>query len=316
VRGAAALELQLPRPDQGLAPGAFVALAQRAQVPLGRLAVGCGGEPLPGVGQGQHRRKPARPIDHGGAVGAAGRTMVELVGVVGAAVGADAVAAVEACVVEVGEPGDEAGPGLRAPGVDRAAGRKFGHVLAVAHVGDVHVHRGAVSAHRALVGTFGAGVVAGPYPDDTGAHDDLPAGTLTEYRVPAGGLLDRGQQVGRSVHQLRRGKRRPPQFTDVRRSVFVDVPDRYGRWDKPYAAGRRRPGPVVLAGWTCGLPWAPAFGAPRAAWANRPQPVRCGAASSSDAQRADLRAHHEHDRRASLRWDSADHPCASSHTDR
>lgn len=61
--------------------------------------------------------------------------------------------------------------------------------------------------------------------------------------------LDYGQQVGCGVHQLRCGKRRLPQFADVRPRVFVEGADRYGRWeDKPLAAGRRRPGPVRRAG--------------------------------------------------------------------
>jgi hypothetical protein len=41
---------------------------------------------------------------------------------------------------------------------------------------------------------------------------------------------------------------------------------------------RRRHGHLELAGLALGLPWAPAFGAPRAARAVRPLPIRSGAA--------------------------------------
>lgn len=169
-------------------------------------------------------------VDDAGREGPAGWAVVELVGMVCAARRTDPVSAVEAGVVQVGEPGDQPGARLRAPGVDSPPGReRFRHLLAVREVGRGDADVRVVVAQLALVGALRAGVVPGSDADHSGADDDLPPRPLADDGACAGPVDDRRQQVRRRLNQVRRRKARPPQFTAVRGRVLVEGPAGQGR---------------------------------------------------------------------------------------
>ena len=233
VRRAAALELQLPHARPVLAPRAQVALAQRLHVPLEHLPRRDDGQPVAGVGQRDHRREPAGPV--------------------------------ERRVVQLAQPPRHPRPRLPRPRRDRRARRRLLRPLAGR---DVRARRPGPRPSRArralpLAGALPACPVVARDGEHARPDRQLPPRTLRERARLLG---DRGQQRGRGVDELGGGEPGRPQRPRVIRNDRRSVPGSPGPiWHieqaqatGPRLAPGRRPGRTrpASAGRSCLRPAA------------------------------------------------------------